>query len=97
MPEILENIVSAKFMSKNHVFVILKITVTFALVYYLINFIEYENIKAALINADYRLIFTAFVLMGFNIYLQYKKWQLICLSVLNIIIYWFYWRYNYTV
>lgn len=61
-----------------------KIVITAAIILYLINKIEYQKIKSALEGADYLLVASAASLAVLNIYLQYKKWQIICRNSLKI-------------
>lgn len=84
MPEAAENIAVINSSNKKLLLMILKIIITAVLIYYLISFIEYEKIKSALEHADYTFVFLAFLLSFVNIFLQYKKWQLICRNSLNV-------------
>jgi hypothetical protein len=84
MSEVAENISIINSKNKKLLLMILKVIITFALIYYLVNIIEYEKIKTALEHADYSFVMFALLLVPVNIFLQYKKWQLICMNSLNI-------------
>lgn len=84
MSDMVKNIGVLNSSSRKILLMILKIVVTAALFYYLINIIEFRKIKAALQNADYIFVAAAFLLMFVNVFLQFKKWQLICRNSLNV-------------
>lgn len=84
MSDLVKNIGALNSSNKKILLMILKVVVTLALIYYLINIIEYKKIKSALENANYIFVVAAFLLMFVNVFLQFKKWQLICINSLNI-------------
>lgn len=63
---------------------LIKIAITFLLLYYLINFVSYKEIITALNESDKIFISIAFLLMFLNIYFQFLKWRLVCNILLNV-------------
>lgn len=84
MDGIIKNIVASNSSKRKILLMVLKVIITSALIYYLVNIIEYRKIISALTNADYTFVFFACLLMFVNVFLQFKKWQLICRNSLNI-------------
>ena len=63
---------------------LLKIAITFALLYYLINYVSYKEIILAINGAEKIYILFSFLLMFLNIYFQFLKWRLVCNVFLNV-------------
>jgi uncharacterized membrane protein YbhN (UPF0104 family) len=61
-----------------------KILIAIALLYFLINYIHYDEIIAAINQSDKELLLLVFLLSFLNIYLQFLKWKVVCNSLLNI-------------
>jgi len=61
-----------------------KILIAIALLYFLINYIHYDEIIAAINQSDKELLLFVFFLSFLNIYLQFLKWRVVCNSLLNI-------------
>jgi uncharacterized membrane protein YbhN (UPF0104 family) len=70
--------------SKKKVRLVFKIVIAAALLYYLINYVSYQEIFIAVKQSNKYYIFFVVVLMTMNIYLQYLKWRVVCYSLLNI-------------
>ncbi|KAB2843482.1 MAG: flippase-like domain-containing protein, partial [Melioribacteraceae bacterium] len=81
---IIKNIGALNSSNRKILLMILKAVITSALIYYLINIVEYKKVISALKNADYTFVIFACILMFVNVYLQFKKWRLICRNSLNI-------------
>jgi|SRR5690554_2124305 len=79
-----EKILNSFSVYKGKIFLALKFIIAAGLLSYIISSIELPEIIKALQDADYLLIFSAFILVVPNIYLQYFKWKLTCKSILNV-------------
>jgi len=73
-----------RFANKKLFFNLLKIIITASLLVYLINIIDYKKIIETLGSANYIFVLSALLLTGVNVFLQYKKWEIICRHSLNI-------------
>jgi uncharacterized protein (TIRG00374 family) len=69
--------------NKKWIIPLIKILIAFGILYYLVSFVDYKEIVAALREADVMLISAAFCLSFVNIYLQFIKWKLTCKTVLS--------------
>src|SRR5690554_6910519 len=79
-----EKILNSFSVYKVKIFLALTFIIAAGLLSYIISSIELPEIIKALHDADYLLIFSAFILVVPNIYLQYFKWKLTCKSILNV-------------
>lgn len=61
-----------------------KIIIATGIIYYLINYVEYNQIVSAIRDANLSIIFIVFLLGVLNVYLQYSKWRLTCKEVLGV-------------
>jgi len=68
---------------KTYLIVVVKILIATGILYYLIAYIDYQEIIGALSTANVYLIAAAFLLSFINIYLQYLKWKLTCGSLMS--------------
>ncbi|GMR24984.1 MAG: hypothetical protein BMS9Abin39_0258 [Ignavibacteria bacterium] len=77
--------VNENIFTKNKPWLILtgKLLIALGILYYLISYLDYNKIVAALDEVDVLLISTAFLLGFVNIYLQFLKWKLTCKTVLS--------------
>ncbi len=77
--------VNENIITKNKLWLILtaKLLLALGILYYLISYLDYNKIVAALGEVDVLLISTAFLLSFVNIYLQFLKWKLTCKTVLS--------------
>jgi len=77
--------VNENIITKNKLWLILtaKLLLALGILYYLISYLDYNKIVAALGEVDVLLISTAFLLSFVNIYLQFLKWKLTCETVLS--------------
>ncbi len=69
---------------KSNFKLIAKIVIALALMYFLINYIHFDEIISALENANKELVFFVFMLSFLNVYLQFLKWKVMCNSLLNV-------------
>ncbi|MCP5063650.1 MAG: flippase-like domain-containing protein [Ignavibacteriae bacterium] len=69
---------------KSNFKLIAKIIIALALMYFLINYVHFDEIILALENANKEIIFVVFLLSFVNVYLQFLKWKVMCNSLLNI-------------
>jgi len=76
--------ISFRFLSKNTIIIAAKIIISAGLLYYLISSVEYNKIILALKEANIAIIGIVLLLGVLNIFLQYSKWQLTCVEVLEI-------------
>ncbi len=77
--------VNENIFTKNKPWLILtaKLLIALGILYYLISYLDYNKIIAALGEVDVLLISTVFILGFVNIYLQFLKWKLTCKTVLS--------------
>ena len=68
---------------KSFLILLLKLLIAAGIIYYLISYIDYKKVIAALQQADLTFIYAAGLLSILNIYLQYFKWKLTCNRVLG--------------
>jgi len=68
---------------KTYLIVVVKLLIAAGILYYLISFIDYQEIISALSAANVYLITAAFLLSFINIYLQYLKWKLTCGTMMS--------------
>jgi len=73
-----------RFLSKNTIIIAVKILISAGILYYLINFVEYNQIILALSEANVTIIGVVILLGIVNIFLQYSKWRLTCDEVLEV-------------
>lgn len=59
----------------------LKFTLSVLIISYLVNYLSINSIYISFQNADKLIILFAFLLLPINIFLQYKRWALLCLTV----------------
>lgn len=69
---------------KKNLLVIFKIITSISIIYFLINYIEFDKIRAAIGKANFLLILFAVLLLPLNLFWQFKKWELVCNSMLKI-------------
>jgi len=69
---------------KKKLLVIFKIITSISIIYFLINYIEFDKIRAAIGKANFLLILFAVLLLPLNLFWQFKKWELVCNSMLKI-------------
>jgi len=69
---------------KKRLLIIVKIVTSISIIYFLINFIEFDKIRAAIGKADFLLILFAILLLPLNLFWQFKKWELVCNSMLKV-------------
>ncbi len=69
--------------NKSWLIIIVKLSIAAGILYYLISYINYNEIISAIEGANLLLLFAAFALSFVNIYLQFFKWKLTCKKVLN--------------
>lgn len=69
--------------NKDRIISLIKILLALALIVYLVSAVKPEEISSALKEANYSLIILAFFLSFLNISLQYYKWKIICLEVVQ--------------
>jgi uncharacterized membrane protein YbhN (UPF0104 family) len=62
----------------------IKLGISIALLYYLVEIVSYQQIYTAFIESNKIFIFSVFFLMFLNIYLQFLKWRVVCRSLLKI-------------
>jgi len=72
-------------MDKNRLKFLAKLFVAVILLYYLVEIVNYKDIIEAIENSNKQLIVLAFLLSILNIYLQFKKWKVVCNSLLGIV------------
>ncbi len=77
----LKNIYSRK---KNSFLLILKILISAGLLFAVFQTVDFNKVIAALGSADLLLIISAFLLGFVNLYLQFKKWELVCNNLLQV-------------
>jgi len=78
------NTASENILAKNKSWlIIIKLIIAAGILYYLISYINYKEIVAAIEGADVFLLAAAFSLSFVNIYLQFLKWKLTCKTVLS--------------
>lgn len=70
--------------SKKRYKLLFKIAITIAILFYLVNYISYEEILLAIKRANKYYLFVVFLLMFLNIYLQFLKWRVVCNSLLKV-------------
>jgi uncharacterized membrane protein YbhN (UPF0104 family) len=75
---------SFRFLSKNTIIITAKILISAGLLYYLISAVEYNQILSALNEANLLVIGLVILLGIANIFLQYSKWRLTCVEVLEV-------------
>jgi len=68
---------------KERIFSILKLLIGFFFILYLINYISFNNILIAFFDADKFLIILSLVLGFVNLWMQYLKWEIICIQTLD--------------
>jgi uncharacterized protein (TIRG00374 family) len=68
---------------KSWLIIILKLIIAGGILYYLVSYIKFNEIIAAISGANIKLLVAAFVLSFVNIYLQFFKWKLTCKTVLH--------------
>jgi uncharacterized membrane protein YbhN (UPF0104 family) len=78
------NIGTFSFLSKNAIIISAKILISAGLLYYLISSVEYNQIILALKEANIAIIGIVILLGVVNIFLQYSKWRLTCVEVLEV-------------
>lgn len=71
-------------LSKNTIIIAAKILISVGILYYLISAVEYNQIVSALNEANVIIIGVVFLLGFVNIFLQYSKWRLTCVEVLEV-------------
>ena len=71
-------------LSKSTIIIAAKILISLGILYYLINAVEYNQIISALNEANVIIIGVVFLLGFVNIFLQYSKWRLTCVEVLEV-------------
>ena len=71
-------------LSKSTIIIAAKILISLGILYYLINAVEYNQIVSALNEANVIIIGVVFLLGFVNIFLQYSKWRLTCVEVLEV-------------
>lgn len=62
----------------------LKIAITFFILFYLINYVKYKEIISAINESDKLFIIFSFILMFLNVYFQFLKWRIVCHKLLNV-------------
>lgn len=77
----LKNIYNRK---KSSFLLALKILISGGLLYIVFRTVEFNTVVSAFGSADLLLIFAAFLLGFVNIYLQFKKWDLVCNTLLQV-------------
>jgi len=75
-----ENIITR---NKSWLIIIVKLIIAAGILYYLVSYINYNEIITAIKGANINLLMAAFALSFVNIYLQFYKWKLTCKTVLN--------------
>ena len=78
------NVGTFSFLSKNAIIISAKILISAGLLYYLISSVEYNQIILALKEANIAIIGIVIFLGVVNIFLQYSKWRLTCVEVLEV-------------
>ncbi|HSR17798.1 MAG TPA: lysylphosphatidylglycerol synthase transmembrane domain-containing protein [Ignavibacteriaceae bacterium] len=73
----------SKKINKAFLYTVMKIILSAVLIIFLFDFIAGKNLLISLKTAEYSLIAAAFLLMFFNLYLQFSRWRLTCESLLN--------------
>lgn len=73
-----------RFLSKNAIIISAKILISAGLLYYVISSVEYNQIILALKEANIAIIGIVILLGVVNIFLQYSKWRLTCVEVLEV-------------
>ncbi len=68
---------------KKIVLLFVRLLVSGAILYYLVNFIELGKIQSAIKDADIIFIVFAILLLPLNLFIQFKKWGFVCSSILN--------------
>lgn len=68
---------------KTYLIIAIKLLIAAGILYYLITYINYQEIVNAFFDANIYLIIAAFSLSLLNIYLQFLKWKLTCNSVMS--------------
>ncbi|MCB0748407.1 MAG: flippase-like domain-containing protein, partial [Ignavibacteriae bacterium] len=71
-------------MNKNRLKLLAKIFIAVVLLYYLVDYVNYEEIIIALKKSDKQLIILVFLLSFLNIYLQFIKWKVVCNSLIGV-------------
>ena len=69
--------------NKSLLIIIVKLIIASGILYYLLSYINYNEIISAIKGANRLLLVAAFALSFVNIYLQFFKWKLTCKTVLN--------------
>lgn len=69
--------------NKNRMFLFLKIIIAGGLLFYIISSIKISEIISSFENANYFLIMVVLILLIPNVLLQYWKWNLTCVTILN--------------
>lgn len=70
--------------SKKRFNLLFKIVITVAILFFLVNYISYEEILYAIKGANKYYLTSVFFLMFLNIYLQFLKWRVVCVSLLKV-------------
>ncbi len=70
--------------NNNKIKLTVKLVIAFLLLYYLVNYVDYNQIISAFYNSNKFILLLVFFLSFLNIYLQFLKWEVVCNSVLKI-------------
>ncbi len=73
-----------RFSNRNTLFTLLRFIIAGGLIIYLVYYLDYEKIIDSLTFADYRIVLLVFLMSFLNLFLQYKKWQLVAGKQLGI-------------
>lgn len=63
--------------------VIIKVFTAAALLYFIVSYVDPEEIKTALLNADVLLLSAALLLLPVNLWFQYNRWKTACTELLT--------------
>lgn len=69
--------------NKRTIVIAIKICIAIALLIFLANYLDFDNIQTSLENADLIYIVIAAILVIPNLFFQYYKWKIVCNSILD--------------
>ena len=70
-------------LTKKKLFSLFKIIFSSVLIYFIFNYVSFNEIVQAFVHSDFRIMSLVFALSFVNIYVQFKKWELIAESYLE--------------